>query len=746
MSKKNLVIVESPTKSRTLKRFLGDGYEIIASGGHLRDLPGERLGVDIDLDFKPEYISIPGKRKIIANLKRQAKEADFIFLASDPDREGEAIAWHIAQLIRKPDKQLGRVRFNEITEKAVLEGIAHPTSIDINKVDAQQARRVLDRLVGYQVSPFLWKTLYKGLSAGRVQSVALRLIVEREREIEKFDPQEYWFLYADIKAKGEKFRVKATKFEGKSLKISDKTSAEQHKAELSKHKFIIANIQKKALSKSPPPPFITSSMQLAAARQIGFSASKTMLVAQQLYEGVPLGDEGPSGLITYMRTDSTRTSDDAKKASLAYITKEFGKNYFKSRTYKSGKLSQDAHEAIRPADVFKAPDSVRPYLNKDQFRLYNLIWKRFLASMMADAKFSQVKLIIEAGPYELSATDRKLVFDGFLKLVEVEKDNGDEDDIVKFPELKKGIDLEYLDTEATQHFTKPPPRFSEGTLVREMEQNGVGRPSTYAQIISTITHRKYVSKNKGKLLPTTLGREVFDLLEKLFPGLFEIDFTAKMEEDLDKVEEGKLDWIQLLRGFYEDFEPMLGKANKNRSRIKKELEQKTDHICEKCGKPMIIKWGRYGKFLACSNFPECKNTKPIDENGDPVPETTIDRKCPKCGNALVIKHDRHGHRFLACSTYPKCKHTEPFDTGFKCPKEGCSGHLVEKHTKRSKHFFGCSEYPKCDFASWDPPIEGKCPSCGCETMFLSVRKRGTLKKCGRCSYSEPVDENARTDE
>ncbi|HHS51030.1 MAG TPA: type I DNA topoisomerase [candidate division Zixibacteria bacterium] len=741
---KFLVIVESPTKSKTLKKFLGEAYDIVASGGHLRDLPADRLGVDIDSGFMPEYIQIPGKSKSINSLKKLAKAADMVYLASDPDREGEAIAWHIAQLLGKPPEKLGRVRFNEITKKAVLAGIANPTNIDINKVDAQQARRILDRLVGYLVSPFLWRTLYKGLSAGRVQSVALRMIVERERAIENFVPEEYWHLFADVNVEAGDFRLKAAKVKGKALKISDKKSAIEHKNILTQQAFSVVDVQQKEVSKSPPPPFITSSMQLTAARQIGFSAFKTMLVAQQLYEGVSLGDEGPSGLITYMRTDSTRISDDAKKSCAAYITDIFGKNFLKIRDYKSGKLSQDAHEAIRPTDVFVTPESVAAYLTKDQYRLYELIWKRFVASLMADAKYNQIKCIVEAGDYELSATDTRLAFEGFLKLTGIDKENGD-DDSVTLPYLSAGDKLDLVQTEATQHFTKPPPRFTEGTLVREMEQNGVGRPSTYAQIITTIVQRKYVSKTKGKLSPTVLGVHVFDILEKLFPGLFEVDFTAKMEKDLDKVEDGELRWRELLEEFYTSFEPMLGEANKKRSRIKKELEEETRHVCEKCDNPMIIKWGRHGKFLACSNFPECKNTKPINEDGDPVPETTVERNCPKCGQPLLVKHDRRGHRFLACSAYPNCRHTEPFDTGFACPKTDCNGHLVEKHSRKNKLFFGCSEYPECDFASWDAPTEGKCPSCGCETIFLQVRKRGTIKKCAICGYSEPVDEHAKTE-
>ena len=745
---KNLVIVESPTKSKTLERFLGKDYVVIASGGHLRDLPRERIGVDIDGGFIPQYEAIPGKEKIIAELKRQAKAADMVFLASDPDREGEAIAWHIAKLLGLGVDHVGRVRFNEITKKAVLDGISHPSKIDIDKVDAQQARRVLDRLVGYLVSPFLWKTLYKGLSAGRVQSVALRLIVEREREIISFVPEEYWYLYSDLKDGGATFRVKAVKLDGEALKIGDAESAKAHSDALAKQTYIVSKIQKKNLKKSPPPPFITSSMQLAAARQFSFPAIKTMRIAQKLYEGIPLGSEGQSGLITYMRTDSIRVADEAKKAVAAFIVREFGEDHLKIRSYKSGKMSQDAHEAIRPTDVFRTPDSIKLYLDKDQLRLYTLIWRRFVASMMADAIYKQIKVVVEAGPYELAATERKLTFEGFLKLAATRKTNGDEntEELVELPRLETGLPLSLVGQESTQHFTKPPARFNEGTLIREMERNGVGRPSTYAQIITTITKRKYVAKEKGKLTPTPLGFKVFELLEKLFPGLFEVDFTAKMETDLDKVEEGNLDWIELLRSFYSEFEPMLGKANEKRAQIKKELEQKTEYICEKCGAPMVIKWGRYGRFLACSNFPECKNTKPIDEKGELMPEIKVDRTCPKCGKPLIVKHDRRGRRFLACSGYPECKYTEPLDTGFKCPRDGCDGRLVEKYSRKGKVFFACSNYPKCDFASWDPPIAGKCPSCGQETMFLVVRKKNTVRKCAHCGYTEPVEEPSHVDE
>ncbi len=735
MSKK-IVIVESPTKSKTLKKFLGSDYDVLASGGHVMDLPPDRLAVDIDRGFLPQYEPIRGKSKVIQVLKKAAKNSSEILLASDPDREGEAIAWHISQLIGN-GKRVGRVRFNEITKSAVLEGISHPDEIDMRKVDAQQARRVLDRLVGYKVSPLLWKTLYKGLSAGRVQSVALRLICERENEIEAFTPQEYWHIHAELDHEHATFKAKASKYKGENLEIADEEEAKTHEKTLRECDFKVDSIETKKINKNPYPPFITSSLQLIAARSLGFSASRTMRIAQQLYEGVELGDEGPSGLITYMRTDSVRIADEATKAVASFITKEYGKKYLKVRGYKAGKASQDAHEAIRPTDVFHTPESIKGYLSKDQYKLYELIWMRFVASMMSPASYNQTKVSIGAGDYELIATERALVFEGFLK-VYPDKNNDDEE-LVKLPKLNEGDLCELLGLESTQHFTKPPPIFSEGTIVRELEQNGVGRPSTYAQIIKTLLARKYISRIKKSLAPTPLGMEVFMLLIKLFPGLFEVSFTADMEEKLDKVEEGDLNWVEVVSDFYKDFEPLLEKANENRGKIKRELEEETEHVCEKCGSPMIIKWGRHGRFLACTNFPECKNTKPIDEEGNPVEQEVVDKKCPECRKQLIVKHDRRGRRFTACSGYPECRYTEPYDTGFTCPNKGCHGHVQERYTRRGKVFYGCSNYPDCDFASWDPPIEGPCPSCGCETMFLRVRKSGTNKFCIACKYKEAVE-------
>lgn len=733
---KKLVIVESPTKSRTLKKFLGSDYDVLASGGHVMDLPPDRLAVDIDHNFLPQYEPIRGKGKTIKKLKKAAKDSSEVLLASDPDREGEAIAWHISQILGK-GKKIGRVRFNEITKTAITEGVNHPDKIDMRKVDAQQARRVLDRLVGYKVSPLLWKTLYKGLSAGRVQSVALRLICEREAEIEAFVPEEYWHIHAELDHEHATFKAKVVKYKDEQLKIGNEKEAKKHEATLKKSKYVVDSIETKNIKKNPYPPFITSSMQLTAARNLGFSATRTMVTAQQLYEGIDLGDEGTSGLITYMRTDSVRVADEAKKAVASFITQEYGKKYLKIRSYKAGKASQDAHEAIRPTNVFHTPESMKKYLSKDQYKLYKLIWHRFVASMMMPAKYKQTKVTVGAGDYELTATERALVFEGFQKIYKDK--NGDDEESVKLPKLNKSDLCELLGLESSQHFTKPPPRFTEGTIVRELEENGVGRPSTYAQIIKTLLARKYVSRQKKSLLPTPLGKEVFQLLIKLFPGLFEVGFTADMEEKLDKVEEGDLNWVEVVSDFYEDFEPLLEKANANRAEIKKELEEETEYVCEKCDSPMIIKWGRHGRFLACTNFPECKNTKPIDKDGNLVEQESVDKKCPECGEQLIVKHDRRGRRFIACSGYPECRYTEPYGTGFRCPNKGCNGEVQERYTRRGKVFYGCSNYPDCDFASWDPPVEGPCPSCGCETMFLKVRKKGTTKVCMACNYKEAVE-------
>jgi len=737
---KILVIVESPAKSKTLGRYLGSKYEIVASGGHIRDLPPDKLAVDVDNDFEPEYKSIKGKGKFITRLKKAAKKADKLLLASDPDREGEAIAWHIAQILKKNNDEVGRVLFNEITKKAVIDGVANPTKIDMRKVNAQQARRILDRLVGYMVSPFLWKTLYKGLSAGRVQSVALRLICEREQEIEEFVPEEYWHIHAILENKGSQFKAKLAKYKNKKLEIGNKSEVEDIEKKLKQAEFVVGKFEVKDVKKNPYSPFITSSMQLSAARMFGFSASRTMRNAQQLYEGIELGDQGPSGLITYMRTDSVRVSNLAKDQVKSFIKEKYGDEYLKIRHYKSGKSSQDAHEAIRPTDVFKTPESMKKYLTRDQFKLYSIIWKQFVASMMSSAIYEQTRTVIKGDGYELNASQKKLKFDGFQKVMPPRSENGDNDK-GEIPKMKKGDICNLVKIDPSQHFTKPPARFTEGTLIKELEDNGVGRPSTYTQIISTLLTRKYVTRDKRSLLPTPLGREVLKLLVNSFPGIFEVGFTADMEEKLDEVEDGDIQWKDVLRDFYEDFEPKVTDVKKRGSEIKKIMEETTEFKCDKCGSPMVKKWSKHGRFLACSAFPDCKNTMPIDEDGNPVEQEKIDRPCPECGSVLTVKHDRRGHRFIACTAYPKCTYTAPYETGFRCPRQDCDGVIVEKYTRKGKVFYGCSNYPNCDFASWDPPVEGPCPECGSDVMFLAVRKTKTTRKCSVCGYSEEINES-----
>lgn len=735
---KNIVIVESPAKSRTLKKFLGADFDIIASGGHVRDLPVDRLGVNIDKGFQPQYVQIKGKNKIIAELKARTKEAKKIYLASDPDREGEAIAWHIAHIIGKNIDSVERVLFNEITKSAVQEGIKNPGKIDLRKVDAQQARRVLDRLVGYMVSPFLWKTICKGLSAGRVQTVALRLICEREKEIEAFVPSEYWLIHVDLKKGRSKFTAKLVKLDGKAIEIPTQEDAEFHRSQLEKLKYFVSDVEVKNISKNPSPAFITSSLELVSARQLGFTAKRTMEIAQTLYEGVELGSEGPSGLITYMRTDSVRIAKEARDSATKFIVKNFGNDYSNPREFKTSKTSQDAHEAIRPTDPFRTPASIKEFLTTDQYKLYDLIWRRFMASLMSPAVFKQTTVTIGAGKYELNATERDLVFDGFMRVYTEREENGEE--TTKLPVLVKGDACLPISVNPTQHFTKPPPRYTEGTLIRELEENGIGRPSTYAQIISTIIDRKYVTKDKTRLMPTQLGNEVYALLIKLFPGLFDVGFTADMESKLDKVEEGELDWVKVLSNFYAGFEPLLKKVSAERQSIKKEFVEETGEVCEKCASPMIIKWSKHGKFLACSNYPNCKNTKSLKDENDAREVLETDKICPKCGKQIIVKRDRRGRRFYACSGYPECKYTESFDTGFACPQDGCDGKILEKYSRIGKMFFGCSNYPNCRFASWDPPVEEQCPSCESRMMILRVRKKGTSKKCPKCGYSADVEE------
>jgi DNA topoisomerase-1 len=727
---KSLVIVESPTKSKTLKRFLGKQFDILASGGHIKDLPVSKLGVDIENDFQPEYVTIRGKAKVIKILKDAAKSSDKVYLAPDPDREGEAIAYHIAEEISKANKNLFRMAFNEITKKAVLEGLKNAGEIDLNKVNAQQARRILDRLVGYQVSPLLWKTVFRGLSAGRVQSVALKMICDREEEIEKFDPQEYWTFESDFKTgKGKQFRVKLAKIDGEKLDIGSKAVADKIKSEIESAAYTVKSHVKSRMKRTPPVPFITSSLQQESFNKLHLSNKATMMFAQQLYEGIEIGDEGLTGLITYMRTDSTRISSEAKSAAIKTIKRLFGEKYIdeSDRKSKKSKKTQDAHEAIRPTSPDLTPDSIKKSLSRDQYRLYDLIWRRFMASRMASAEYDVDTIEVEGSRFLFKASKQKMTFDGFTRVYKGnDNDNGN-----GFPQVKAGEKVDLEELFADQHFTEPPPRFNAGSLVKELEQKGIGRPSTYAQIISVLLDRKYVSSEKRRFCPTDLGRTVKMILIANFPNIFSEEFTARMEEELDKVEEGSYHWVDVLKDFYEPFKADLDRAEAQKDEIKKQLEEKTDEVCEKCGKPMIIKLGRNGKFIACSGYPKCKNTKSLENDAQ-----DIDEKCPACDSVMQIRRGRFG-RFIACSNYPDCKITKSIPTGVKCPEPGCKGELVERSTRRGKLFFSCSEYPACEHSTWYRPVDIKCKSCKFPYMVeKSSRAKGDYLACPKCKATQ----------
>ncbi|MBI2412542.1 MAG: type I DNA topoisomerase [Deltaproteobacteria bacterium] len=705
---KSLVIVESPAKAKTINKFLGKDFTVLASIGHIKDLPKSKLGVEIENGFEPHYEVIKGKANTIKELKKAGKTAERIYLAPDPDREGEAIAWHIAEEIDKKNEKTLRVLFNEITEKAVREAIEHPISLDRNKFDAQQARRVLDRLVGYQVSPILWDKVRRGLSAGRVQSVAVRLICDREREIQAFVPKEYWSVEAELETGASaRFIAKLAKKNNEKIELGNESDAKQVLSDLNGAAFKVAEVETRETKRNPAAPFTTSKLQQESARKLGFTAKKTMMLAQQLYEGVDLGDEGPVGLISYMRTDSTRISNEAITAARAYIGERYGADFLPKSPaiYKTKKKAQDAHEAIRPTYFQYAPDTVKKHLSKDQFRLYQLIWNRFIACQMASALIDQTRAQITAGAYLFTASGSTIKFHGFMA-VYIEGQDVEEEKEEKLPQLKKDEPLKLVNLNPAQHFTQPPPRFTEASLVKELEEKGIGRPSTYAAILSTIQDREYVIKDKTQLKPTELGFTVTDLLIGSFPEILDVEFTAHMEEELDQIEEGQIQWRKTMGEFYAPFRESLEKAKKDMKNLKAE-ETPTDIVCEKCGKQMMIKWGRKGKFLACSGYPECKNTKDFTTGSDGkvvaverVAET-VETQCPKCGKQMVLKSGRFG-RFLACSDYPNCKSTLPVSTGIPCPNDD-GGMLVERRTKKGRVFFSCSKYPKCSYATWELP-------------------------------------------
>jgi len=755
---KSLIIVESPAKAATINKYLGEDYIVEATVGHIKNLPKSRLGIEVENNYKPEYITIKGKREVIKRLKDLSAQSKSVYIATDPDREGEAIAWHIANEIDSKNKNIRRVLFTEITKTGITEAMKHPKKIDENLVNAQQARRVMDRLVGYKVSPFLWKTVYHGLSAGRVQSVALRLICEREVEINSFIPVEYWSIVGEFKTDtSEPFFAKLFKIDGKELIVPDKetlekirrqhaegkytyikdeTTARGYVNDIQTKQFKIIDIQKREVQRNPPPPFITSSLQQEAARRLRFPAKKTMMLAQQLYEGVELGEEGSVGLITYMRTDSTRLSDEAVAAVREYIYNNYGGEYLpkEPRVFKKGKSSQDAHEAIRPTSIRYTPKEVKKYLNKDLYALYVLIWNRFVACQMNPAIMDQTTVLIEGGKYLFKATWSVYKFRGFLQVYDDDiSGNGEakeEDEEVakaKIPgKLSRGQIAHLLSLIPHQHFTSPPPRYTESSLVKELESLGIGRPSTYALIVSTIQERGYVEQKDRKFYATQLGMDVNRILTHNFPDLFNVKFTARMEEELDTIASGKQTYKKVLDDFYI---PFINSLN--------HLETKNE-VCEKCGRPMIVRWGRHGKFLACSGYPECKNAKSLDKNGQEAVNgtySTTGEKCELCGGDIVIKQSRYG-LFYGCSNYPTCKNTKPITLGIKCPKcgaIGASGEIVERKTKRKKTFYGCSRYPDCDFASWDKPVDTKCPKCDSPYLVEKfTQKKGNFIKCPEC--------------
>jgi len=736
---KGLIIVESPTKVKTLQKFLGGDYVIKASVGHIKDLPEGELGVDLQKDFQPQYVTISGKAKIIRELKKASKGVKNIYLGPDPDREGEAIAWHIAEEIGNGDKNIYRVLFNEITKKAVLDAIHHPGKLQQSKYEAQQARRILDRLVGYQVSPILWEKVRRGLSAGRVQSVAVRIVCEREREIQDFVSEEYWSLTATLKGKDSpvSFDAKLTKWKGKKVKMANEPEALAIRKTLESVPYSVSKIVQQEKQRHPLPPFITSRLQQDAYRKLSFSAKKTMWIAQKLYEGVDLGPLGKVGLITYMRTDSVRVSAEAIQQVRGWIKDRFGDSYLppKPNAYKSRRGAQEAHEAIRPTSIDLEPDQVKSSLDKDQWALYKLIWDRFVASQMPSADFLQTTAEIKADDAVFTAVGTVSVFQGFMALyVEGEDNQENGNGEKKLPSLTEGQVLELLGLIPKQHFTQPPYRFSEATLIKELEENGIGRPSTYAAILATIKEKEYVRLEKGKFSPTELGCLVNDLLVVNFPDIFDIEFTAQMEENLDHIEEGEKDWVETLKEFYLPFEKDLEMAKVSMRDVKRELIP-TDAICERCGSKMVKRWGKRGYFLACSTYPECRYTREVEGNGENQVET--DAKCEKCGSPMVIKNGKFG-RFLACSNYPTCKFTRSLDTGVRCPQEGCDGLIVERKTRKGRTFFGCANYPNCTYALWDKPIPEKCPQCGFPFLVEKQGKGGVTKRCSQkeCGYRQ----------
>lgn len=796
---KSLVIVESPAKAKTIGKYLGNQFVVKASLGHIKDLPKSDLAVDVDRGFEPTYEVIEGKKKLIGELRAAAKGVESIYLAADPDREGEAICYHLQEELasKKADgPKIFRVMSNEITASAVRKAFDKPLQVNTNLVDAQQARRVLDRLVGYKISPLLWDKVRRGLSAGRVQTVALRLIVDREREIQAFLKEEYWTIDVALNAKkAPVLKARLAKIDGENPVISDEQRSSAIVKDLADRAYTVQAVGTKEKRRNPVPPFITSTLQQEAARKLRFSVKRSMMIAQRLYEGVELGAEGSIGLITYMRTDSVRVSDDALGEVRQFIGDRYGAAYLpeKPNLYKGKKDAQDAHEAIRPTAAMRTPESVAPYLQEDELKMYRLIWMRFVASQMTSAVFDQTTIDVLAkgkskAEYLFRATGSVPKFDGFLAVYEEGKDVKDEEDDElkhKLPVVTQGEELKLKSLDPEQHFTEPPPRFNEATLVKELEAKGVGRPSTYASILSTIQEREYVKKEGGKFYPTELGTVVTDLLTESFGDIFDIRYTARMEEELDEIEDGKVDWRQAMGSFYERFAVDLERAATQMTDIKR-MEKPTDFICEKCSKPMVIKWGRHGSFIACTGYPECSNTRELPSaqpeemgeqgeeeycpncgrpmvlkkgrfgqfyacSGYPDCKTTkqlgqaakqadvpLDEPCPTCGKNLVKKFGRFGE-FIACSSYPTCKYVKQKTVGVKCPT--CSaGDIIERRSKKGKTFFGCNRYPECDFVAWGKPVSKACPECNNPYLIEKFLKSGAFAQCpnAECKYKEAL--------
>ena len=752
---KSLLIVESPAKARTIKKYLGPDFTVKASVGHVKDLPKRRLGIDTTRDFAPEYVTIQGKKQVLQELRTEAKKAAQVFLAPDPDREGEAIAWHIASELRQtPPEQVYRVLLNEITRKGVSEALQNPGRIDEHKVSAQQARRLLDRLVGYKISPLLWQNVQRGLSAGRVQSVALRIICDREQAIQAFVPREYWSVNATLAAEPDRtFKAYLQAIEGKKANIATGEEAEKIVADLRGARFSVAKIRKTARRRQPAPPFTTSTLQQEAARKLRFTAQRTMRVAQRLYEGLSIGDAGETGLITYMRTDSTRLADDAVQETQAYIAERYGKDYVatKARKHRQQRGAQEAHEAIRPTSVTRSPDSLRSYLSPEQRSLYTLIWNRMVASQMSPAIIDQTRVDVEAGRYTFRATGAVMRFAGFTAVYEESQPetSGRQDEEghnPTLPELQEGQQVEAREMVPNQHFTQPPPRYSEASLVSELEKLGIGRPSTYASILGTLRDRQYVQDQERRLVPTELGITLTGLLVDNFPDLLNVQFTAQLEDKLDQIEAGRNDWVDTLHDFYDAFETDLKRATEKLRDIKKEVEE-TDEVCDKCGSGMVIRRGRFGRFMACSAFPKCKNTAELSssENGAPsIPRPGSETLCDKCNKPMAVRRGRYGE-FLACTGYPECKTTRPLaGVIMDCPEEACDGAIVQRRSRRGRTFFGCNSYPKCTFTTWQKPVAKSCDQCAAPYLLEKRTKKGGTLRCPQCA-TETALEAAETE-